>query len=161
MTGLRRAEVALLAGVSPDYYTRLERGNLSGVSDNVLDALCRALQLDEAERSHLYDLARAANANPRLGRAAPARQLGGDDRPRGGYGQQHRRAVTRPPRAARPRTTLRANRWLSLFLVALLSMVFAVRSSDSRSRSSPGSSASCPTTPSARRPWDWRFSERD
>lgn len=68
VAGLRRAEVALLAGVSPDYYTRLERGNLSGVSDSVLDALCRALRLDEAERSHLYDLARAANTTPRTRR---------------------------------------------------------------------------------------------
>ncbi len=58
--GLRREEVALLAGVSVDYYTRLERGNAHGVSDSVLDALARALRLDEAERSHLFDLARAA-----------------------------------------------------------------------------------------------------
>ncbi len=58
--GLRREEVAMLAGVSVDYYTRLERGNINGVSDSVLDALARALQLDEAERSHLFDLARAA-----------------------------------------------------------------------------------------------------
>jgi transcriptional regulator with XRE-family HTH domain len=62
--GLRREEVALLAGVSVDYYVRLERGNLQGVSEQVLDALARALQLDEAERTHLFDLARAANANP-------------------------------------------------------------------------------------------------
>lgn len=73
VAGLRRAEVAMLAGVSPDYYTRLERGNLSGVSDSVLDALCRALHLDEAERSHLYDLARAANTSPRA-RRRPAKQ---------------------------------------------------------------------------------------
>ncbi|NQX28795.1 helix-turn-helix domain-containing protein [Microbacteriaceae bacterium VKM Ac-2854] len=58
--GLRREEVAMLAGVSVDYYTRLERGNLSGVSESVLDALARALQLDEAETAHLFDLARAA-----------------------------------------------------------------------------------------------------
>ncbi|MFL5834959.1 MAG: helix-turn-helix domain-containing protein, partial [Solirubrobacteraceae bacterium] len=58
--GLRREEVALLAGVSVDYYTRMERGNLSGVSDTVLEALARALTLDDAERSHLFDLARAA-----------------------------------------------------------------------------------------------------
>lgn len=58
--GLRRAEVAQLAGVSVEYYSRLERGNLTGVSDSVLDALARALHLDEAERAHLYDLARAA-----------------------------------------------------------------------------------------------------
>jgi transcriptional regulator with XRE-family HTH domain len=58
--GLRREEVASLAGVSVEYYKRLERGNLSGVSDLVLDALASALQLDDAERAHLFDLARAA-----------------------------------------------------------------------------------------------------
>lgn len=57
--GLRREEVALLAGVSVEYYARLERGSLGGVSDSVLNALANALQLDEAEREHLYDLARA------------------------------------------------------------------------------------------------------
>jgi transcriptional regulator with XRE-family HTH domain len=71
--GLRREEVALLAGVSVDYYTRLERGNLGGVSEAVLDALARALQLDEAERGHLFDLARAANTTARP-RRRPARQ---------------------------------------------------------------------------------------
>jgi transcriptional regulator with XRE-family HTH domain len=59
--GLRREEVASLAGVSVEYYKRLERGNVSGVSDLVLEALARALQLDEAERTHLLDLARAAS----------------------------------------------------------------------------------------------------
>jgi transcriptional regulator with XRE-family HTH domain len=59
--GLRREEVALLAGMSVDYYTRLERGNAGGVSDSVLDALARALHLDEAERQHLFDLAHAIN----------------------------------------------------------------------------------------------------
>ena len=58
--GLRRGEVAMLAGVSSEYYTRLERGNLGGVSDTVLDAVANALQLDEAERDHLFDLARIA-----------------------------------------------------------------------------------------------------
>ena len=62
--GLRREEVALLAGVSVDYYTRLERGNLSGVSETVLEALVRALQLDDAERAHLFDLARSAQPAP-------------------------------------------------------------------------------------------------
>jgi transcriptional regulator with XRE-family HTH domain len=62
--GLRREEVAMLAGVSADYYTRLEKGNLSGVSDSVLEAIASALQLDEAERLHLLDLARAANTSP-------------------------------------------------------------------------------------------------
>lgn len=71
--GLRREEVALLAGVSVDYYTRLERGNLSGVSESVLEALARALQLDDAERAHLFHLARAAQgATPT--RRRPSRQ---------------------------------------------------------------------------------------
>ena len=69
--GLRREEVASLAGVSVDYYKRLERGNLTGVSDQVLGALARALHLDEAERTHLFDLARAAGpASPRARRSA-------------------------------------------------------------------------------------------
>jgi transcriptional regulator with XRE-family HTH domain len=70
VAGLRREEVALLAGVSVDYYTRLERGNLGGVSEAVLDALAQALQLDEAERGHLFDLARAANPTARPRRRA-------------------------------------------------------------------------------------------
>lgn len=57
--GLRREEVALLAGVSVDYYTRIERGSISGVSASVLEAIASALQLDEAERAHLFDLVRA------------------------------------------------------------------------------------------------------
>jgi transcriptional regulator with XRE-family HTH domain len=59
--GLRREEVASLAGVSVEYYKRLERGNVAGVSELVLEGLARALQLDDAERAHLFDLARAAN----------------------------------------------------------------------------------------------------
>jgi len=62
--GLRREEVALLAGVSVDYYTRMEKGNLTGVSEAVLDAVAGALRLDDAERAHLHDLARAANTSP-------------------------------------------------------------------------------------------------
>jgi hypothetical protein len=65
--------VALLAGVSVDYYTRLERGNASGVSETVLEALARALQLDEAERAHLFDLARAAHPSARRRRRAQPR----------------------------------------------------------------------------------------
>ena len=72
--GLRREEVALLAGISVEYYTRLERGNAHGVSDEVLDAVSRALQLDEAERAHLLDLMRTANAErPPRRTAAPQR----------------------------------------------------------------------------------------
>ncbi|MFI7130712.1 helix-turn-helix transcriptional regulator [Nonomuraea sp. NPDC050153] len=71
--GLRREEVAMLAGVSAEYYARLERGNLSGVSESVLESLARALRLDEAERAHLFDLARTANAGPRA-RRRPAQQ---------------------------------------------------------------------------------------
>lgn len=62
--GLRREEVAMLAGMSIDYYTRLERGNLSGASESVLSSLAEALQLDEAERDHLFNLARASNTRP-------------------------------------------------------------------------------------------------
>src|SRR3954462_12003744 len=59
--GLRREEVASLAGMSVEYYKRLERGNLSGVSELVLEGLAGALQLDDAERAPLFDLARAAS----------------------------------------------------------------------------------------------------
>jgi transcriptional regulator with XRE-family HTH domain len=72
--GLRREEVAMLAGMSTDYYTRLERGNLAGVSQSVLEALARALQLDDAERTHLLDLAATANAPSRTQPAARSRR---------------------------------------------------------------------------------------
>lgn len=68
VAGLRREEVAMLAGVSSDYYVRVERGNLAGVSESVLEAIAGALQLDEAERLHLHDLARAAGPRPRTRR---------------------------------------------------------------------------------------------
>ncbi|WP_329000510.1 helix-turn-helix transcriptional regulator [Kribbella sp. NBC_00709] len=68
--GLRREEVALLAGVSVDYYVRIERGNLAGASDGVLEALARALQLDDAERAHLFALARESDATPTVRRRA-------------------------------------------------------------------------------------------
>src|SRR5207237_7006809 len=61
VAGLRREEVAMLAGISVEYYTRLERGNLRGASEDVLDGIATALQLDEAERAHLIDLVRTAN----------------------------------------------------------------------------------------------------
>ncbi|KIQ65708.1 XRE family transcriptional regulator [Kitasatospora griseola] len=70
VAGLRRGEVAMLAGVSVEYYTRLERGNLKGVSGSVLDAVALALRLDDTERMHLYDLARAAGGPAAHGRAA-------------------------------------------------------------------------------------------
>jgi transcriptional regulator with XRE-family HTH domain len=72
--GLRREEVAVLAGVSVPYYIRLERGDLSGVSDGVLEALARALELDDAERAHLFDLARAAQPTPAPRRRRQAKQ---------------------------------------------------------------------------------------
>jgi transcriptional regulator with XRE-family HTH domain len=59
--GLRRGEVAALAGVSVEYYAKLERGAIGGVSASVLDAIARALQLDDAERAHLFHLAHAAD----------------------------------------------------------------------------------------------------
>jgi len=76
--GLRREEVALLAGMSAEYYKRLERGNAAGVSEAVIDGVSRALQLDEAEHAHLYDLVRTANAGAhpqRRGQAAHKTQL--------------------------------------------------------------------------------------
>lgn len=74
--GLRREEVALLAGVSVDYYARLERGQLAGASEEVLEAVARALQLDEAEYQHLLDLARStAPHRPRRTRPAAAPAL--------------------------------------------------------------------------------------
>jgi len=66
--GLRRSEVAALAGLSVEYYARLERGQIAGASSGVLEALARALQLDETERAHLFDLARAADGIPTSGR---------------------------------------------------------------------------------------------
>src|SRR3954447_13246213 len=59
--GLRRGEVAMLAGVSIEYYSKLERGAIAGASASVLDAIARALQLDDAERGHLFHLAQAAD----------------------------------------------------------------------------------------------------
>ncbi|WP_138445419.1 helix-turn-helix transcriptional regulator [Sinomonas susongensis] len=69
VSGLRRSEVADLAGVSVEYYAKLERGAIGGASASVLDALARALQLDDTEHAHLLDLARAADGIPTSGRA--------------------------------------------------------------------------------------------
>jgi len=82
VAGLRREEVAMLAGVSIDYYVRLERGRAAGASESVLEGIARALQLDEAERAHLFDLARTASApaiprTPRRPASQPGRGPGG------------------------------------------------------------------------------------
>ncbi|WP_026819105.1 helix-turn-helix transcriptional regulator [Arthrobacter castelli] len=78
--GLRRGEVASLAGVSVEYYSKLERGAIGGASASVLEALARALMLNGTERAHLFDLARAADGIPTSGRhrrpASPARPPG-------------------------------------------------------------------------------------
>ena len=71
--GLRREEVALLAGISVEYYTRLERGNANGASEEVLEGIVRALRLDEAERAHLFDLVRAISSS-NLTRRRPAQE---------------------------------------------------------------------------------------
>ncbi|MFE1647048.1 helix-turn-helix transcriptional regulator [Microbacterium sp. P01] len=67
--GLRRSEVASLAGVSVEYYAKLERGAIAGASASVIDAVARALQLDDTEHAHLLDLARAADGIPTSGRS--------------------------------------------------------------------------------------------
>ncbi|MDQ0576614.1 helix-turn-helix transcriptional regulator [Agromyces albus] len=72
--GLRRTEVATLAGVSIEYYSRLERGSIAGASPSVLDGIARALRLDDAERTHLFDLARAADGTAAITR--PRRRTG-------------------------------------------------------------------------------------
>jgi transcriptional regulator with XRE-family HTH domain len=66
--GLRRSEVAALADVSVEYYAKLERGHLAGVSPAVLEAVARALRLDDAERAHLLHLAQAADGSDALAR---------------------------------------------------------------------------------------------
>ncbi|MEU5594821.1 helix-turn-helix transcriptional regulator [Streptomyces sp. NPDC020298] len=76
--GLRREEVAVLAGVSTEWYTRLEKGHISGVSEDVLDAVAHALHLDEDERTYLFDLAKAAQPASR----APRRRKAVDIPPR-------------------------------------------------------------------------------
>jgi len=72
--GLRREEVALLAGMSSEYYKRLERGNAKGASEAVIDSVSRALRLDEAEHAHLYELIRSANAGSHPQQRRPARK---------------------------------------------------------------------------------------
>jgi transcriptional regulator with XRE-family HTH domain len=75
VTGLRREEVAILAGISVEYYTKLERGSVGSVSDSVLEGLAHALQLDDAERDHLYRLVRtAATPASRAPRRTPSKK---------------------------------------------------------------------------------------
>jgi transcriptional regulator with XRE-family HTH domain len=71
VSGLRREEVAMLAGISVEYYTQLERGTVRGASDDVIEAVIRALQLDEVERAHLFDLVHAAKQRPARRRQPP------------------------------------------------------------------------------------------
>jgi transcriptional regulator with XRE-family HTH domain len=73
VSGLRREEVAVLAGISIEYYTKLERGYATGVSEGVIEGIAQALQLDEAERTHLLDLVHTASTT-RPPRRPPARQ---------------------------------------------------------------------------------------
>lgn len=74
VSGLRREEVAALAGISIEYYTRLERGDATGVSESVIDGIGRAPQLDEAERAYLIDLLRTAGTtSPPRRRPTPQR----------------------------------------------------------------------------------------
>src|SRR6195952_815072 len=70
--GLRREEAALLVGVSPQYYIRLERGDATGVSESVIDGIAHALRLDDAERAHLLDLLRTAGAPARAAKRPAA-----------------------------------------------------------------------------------------
>lgn len=79
--GLRRNEVAMLAGVSVEYYTKLERGAIAGASASVLDAIARALQLDDTEHAHLLDLARAADGIPSSGRLRRSAARSAEPRP--------------------------------------------------------------------------------
>jgi len=81
VAGLRRSEVAALAGVSVEYYAKLERGAIAGASASVLDAVSRALQLDDTERAHLQDLARTADGIPTSGRPRRRASRPGATRP--------------------------------------------------------------------------------
>jgi len=81
VAGLRRSEVAMIAGVSVEYYARLERGQVAGASTGVLEALATALQLDDTERAHLFDLARAADGIPASGRPRSRRTTRSTSRP--------------------------------------------------------------------------------
>lgn len=75
VSGLRREEVALLAGISVEYYTQLERGTVRGVSEDVLAAVARALQLDDIEQDHLVALVRTAKQQPGTRRSSRAQEI--------------------------------------------------------------------------------------
>lgn len=100
VSGLRRAEVAMLADVSVEYYAKLERGDIAGASAGVLESLARALMLDETERMHLLDLARAADGTPTSGR--PRRRATPQLLPRPGL-QRTLDAITGGPAFVRDR----------------------------------------------------------
>ena len=100
--GLRREEVALVAGMSVEYYVRLERGNATGVSEAVLEGISRALQLDDAEHAHLYDLVRAANAGAHPATTQRTGQAAAGAARRAAAARRHaRRAGLRAERPAR------------------------------------------------------------
>ena len=94
--GLRRIEVAMLAGVSVEYYSRLERGDAAGVSESVLDAIAGALQLDDAERRHLLDLVRTSGATRAPRRRTPVPRVRPDRpvRPRRHHRSARRSSTT-------------------------------------------------------------------
>ena len=73
--GLRREEVAVLANISLEYYIRIERGTATGVSETIIDAIAAALQLSEAERTHLFDLMRAEHRTAPRRRSTPKRRV--------------------------------------------------------------------------------------
>ena len=93
MTGLRREEVAMLAGISVEYYTQLERGQVRGVSEDVLEAVARALRLDDIEHTHLFDLVRAAKQSPTR---RPTETAAGPRHRAAGAGLDHRRCGVHP-----------------------------------------------------------------
>ena len=108
--GLRRTEVAALAGMSVEYYSKVERGALAGASASVLGAIARALQLDDAERAHLFDLARAAEGTDAIER--PARRRSRPARPRAGL-QRVLDAFTGPAFVCNGRTDVLATNALA------------------------------------------------
>lgn len=146
VAGLRREEVALLAGVSVPYYTRLERGDARGATDAVLNAISAALMLDDAERAHLFDLVRAANATA-AGARAPRHPARYPVRPELRNMLQAMNGV--PAYIRNGRLDLLAGNSLGRALFAPMSRPCAPRSAATRTtRRCPISSASCP--PAAR-----------